>query len=623
MARGGPGTAINNRPGQLLPRLLTDTRALYGLGKGGIKVLSAEGVGSLCFKLRYHLNKNKGYGAWIKKNEPTPAELEQYKEESVRFPYRPRISIVTPVYNPDPSWIKAAIGSVLGQAYGNWELCLADASTDDAARAAVAEFKDRDPRIKVKFLPENMGIAANSGEALSMATGEYVGLMDHDDELSPDALYEVARRLQPEPEADMLYSDEDKIDIYGRRFDPFFKPGWSPDMFLSCMYTCHLSVFRKSIVDAIGGFRPGYDGSQDYDLALRFIEKAKSIVHIPRVLYHWRMTPGSTSISVLSKKYAYAAAKNALSDHMARNGIKGEVLDGTWVGSYYVRRDLIKAPKVSVIIPTRDHAEALKKCLDGILAKTTYPDYEVLVVDNGSRERRTRDYLREMESAGKIRVISYDRAFNFSAINNYAVKHAKGEMLLFLNNDTEVISGEWMSAMLEHAQRKEVGAVGCKLLYPNDTVQHAGIIIGVGNGESGDKVASHSPQLSPRGHYGYEGRECITLNLSAVTAACMMVSKDVFEDAGGFDEGLAIAYNDVDLCLRLRQKGYLIVYTPHAVLYHHESLSRGYENTREKMERFRKEVRLMRERWGSLIDAGDPYYNPNLTLDAGDFSIKS
>ncbi len=616
------GMPKKNKPGQLLPRLLTDTRALYGLGKGGIKALSSEGVGSFCFKLRYFLNKNKGYGAWIRKNEPTPAELEQYKGEGARFPYRPRISIVTPVYNPDPAWIKAAIDSVLGQAYGNWELCLADASTAGAVRAIVEEYADKDSRIKARSLPENMGIAANSNEALSMATGEYIGLMDHDDELSPDALHEVVKRLQSCPEADMLYSDEDKIDVYGRRFDPFFKPGWSPDMFLSCMYTCHLGVYRKSIVDDIGGFRPGYDGSQDYDLGLRFIEKAGSIAHIPKVLYHWRMTPGSTSVSILSKKYAYAAAKKALSDHMARNGIKGEVLDGIWVGSYYVRRDLAGAPKVTVIIPTKDHAGALKKCLDSILAKTTYPEYEILVVDNGSRERRTRDYLRNMASAGKIRALSYDRPFNFSAINNYAVKHAKGEVVLFLNNDTEVISGEWMRAMLEHAQRREVGAVGCKLLYPDDTVQHAGIIIGVGNGDSGNRVASHSPQRSPRGHYGYEGRECITLNLSAVTAACMMVRKDVFEDAGGFDEGLAIAYNDVDLCLRLRQKGYLIVYTPHAVLYHQESLSRGYEDTREKRDRFREEVRLMRERWGDLIDAGDPYYNPNLTLDAGDFSIK-
>lgn len=592
-------------------------QSMRDLGLRGITVLKDEGPWKSWYKLMYLVKNRLDYAAWVRKNEPTAVQLQKYREQAAHFGYRPKISIIMPVYNPAASWVSAAIESVKRQAYENWELCIADASTGEEIKGLLRHYAESGPGIKVRFLDENHGIAGNTNEALLLASGEYVGLLDHDDEISPDALYEVVKYLQAHRDADIIYSDEDKIGPGGRRSDPFFKPGWSPDMLLSCMYTGHLSIYRRRLVEDIGGFRQGYDGSQDYDLALRLIERTKSIHHIPKVLYHWRMVPGSTSVSIGSKRYAYDAAKKALSDHLARNGIKGEVLDGLWQGSYHVKREISGTPLVSIIIPARDTGRALKKCLDSIVNKTGYQNYEILVVDNNGLDKKTLDHIEEIKGKKDIRVLSYGDGFNFSAINNYAAGRSNGEMLLFLNDDTEVIAGDWLGALAEHAQRKEVGAVGCKLLYPDDTVRHAGIILGIK-----DKVAGHAPQLSPHGHHGYVGRESLILNLSAVTAACMMMRRDVFEEAGGFDEGLALAYNDVDLCLRVRQKGYLIVYTPYAVLYHHGSMSRGYDDTEKKRALAANEILFMRERWGDIIDAGDPYYNPNLTLDSGDFSLR-
>jgi len=562
------------------------------------------------------------YDVWILKKEPVASELERYRRASQGFAYRPKISIVTPVYDPEVAWIKAAIDSVLAQVYDNWGLCLADASTKEDIKKCLLDYASKDPRIKVKFLDNNLGISANSNEAISLATGEYVAFLDHDDELSPDALYEVVKLLQDHPDADMIYSDEDKIDIRGNRSNPFFKPDWSPDVFLSYMYTCHLGVYRKKVLDGIGGFREGFEGSQDYDLTLRFVEKAGRICHVPRVLYHWRTTPGSTATDLDKKGYAHTAGKKAITDYLGRNDIDAAVEDGAWPTSYHIKRKILYSPMVSIIIPTRDNADVLRRCVESIIRKADYKNFELIIVNNDSKNKETYDYFEELRDKNIARVLEYDHPFNFSAINNLAAKSARGDVLLFLNNDMEVINPGWLSAMLEHVQRKEVGAVGCKLLYPNGMVQHAGVVLGLTGGVLEKGVAGHSHKWYVGPEHGYFGRVDLIQDVSAVTAACMMVRKDVFEEAGGFDENLTVAFNDVDLCLKIRQKGYLIVYTPYASLYHHESYSRGYEDTPEKIERFNEEVGLVRDRWGSVIDAGDPYYSPNLTLSREDFSIK-
>ena len=578
--------------------------------------------GFISFQVFANIGIKSRYDIWMLKNEPTAAKLEQYKKEITNFEYTPKISIITPIYNPDVAWIKAAIESVINQAYENWELCLADASAKGDVKRCLKSYVKKDSRIKVKFLSENKGISGNSNEALSLATGEYIGLLDHDDELSPDALYEVIKYLQTNLDVDMIYSDEDKINLNGNRSNPFFKPDWSPDMFLSHMYTCHFGTYKKKIIDEIGGFREGYDGSQDYDLVLRFIEKTNSIHHIPKILYHWRIVPGSTAKSNNAKKYAFIAAKRAINDFLKRNGIQGDVGDGFWTGSYHVKRKLLKTSLISIVIPTKDNVKLLKRCIDSILKNTNYFNYEIVIVNNNSTDEKTYDYFKDLKRIDCIKILDYNNDFNFSAINNFAVKNVNGEFILFLNNDTEVISKEWLSAMLEHAQRSEVGAVGCKLLYPDKTVQHAGVILGINYLDGENIIAEHSPKYIPYNNHGYFEKVGVIHNLSAVTAACMMLRKDVFEEVGGFDENLAVAYNDVELCLKIREKGYLIVYTPYAELYHYESQSRGYDDTPEKMERFLKEIKYIREKWGEVIDKGDPYYNPNLTLDRVDFSIR-
>lgn len=514
---------------------------------------------------------------------------------------------------------QAAVESVINQVYENWELCIADASTRDDVKEYLEASTKKDLRIKVKFLTKNEGIAGNSNEALSLATGDYIGLLDHDDELSPDALYEVVKYLQANRNADIIYSDEDKIDLKGNRSNPFFKPNWSPDMFLSHNYLCHFTVIRKSLIDKAGNFRVGFDGSQDYDLFLRVTEISKNITHIPKILYHWRMVAGSSSDVLLNKPYAFMASKNALRSAIKRRKLDVEVMDGLFPNSFRLKYNIIKNPKVSIIIPTKDKVDILKNCVNSIFTRTNYSNYEILIVDNQSKEKATFKYYEELEKNSKIKIVNYQQPFNFSTINNFAVSSLDSKYILFLNNDIEVISSEWITAMLEHAQRKEVGAVGAKLIYHNNTIQHAGVVIGiVGNPPVGGHAHRHFPKESP----GYFGRLKHIDNVSAVTAACMMLRKDVFEEVGGFDENLAVAFNDVDLCLKIREKGYLIVYTPYAELYHHESLSRGYEDTPEKKERFSKEVKYIREKWGAVIDRGDPYYNPNLTLEKEDFSIR-
>ena len=577
--------------------------------------------GSVNIQVYHDIKVRDDYELWILKNEPKEEDLRRMAEECRKFKYRPKISIIMPTWNTEEKWLRNAIESVLNQVYDNWELCIADGGSNKPhVKRVLEEYARKDKRIKVKFLPKNLGIAGNSNEALKLATGEFVAFLDHDDELAPFALYEVVKLLNEEPDLDFIYSDEDKIDEKGRRRDPFFKPDYSPDMFLSVNYLCHLSVIRKSLVDRVGGFRKGYDGSQDYDLFLRVLEHTDKIAHIPKILYHWRMIETSAAKSTSAKTYAYEAAKKALADAMKRRGIEIEgVYDGLLPSSYRIKYKIKENPKVSIIIPTKDKVEVLKRCVESILNKTTYQNYQIVIVDNNSQEERTFEYYESIKDHPKIRILEYSKPFNFSAINNHAASKVDSEFILFLNNDTEVITSEWLSAMLEHAQRKEVGAVGAKLLYPNNTIQHAGVILGLGAGPH--RVAGHSHKYLPDNLSGYYYRPHITQNLSAVTAACMLTKKSLLEEVGGFDEvNLPIAFNDVDYCLKLREKGYLIVYTPYAVLYHYESLSRGYEDTPEKQERFLREIRYMREKWRHILD-NDPYYSPNLTREREDFSI--
>ncbi len=585
---------------------------LYRSGREIEGQIGLQAFSSLKVWDRYHL--------WRLKNEPSQRELEVLKKRALSLKYRPKISIITPVWNTEERWLRRAIESVLGQVYDNWELCIAEGRSERPhVRDVLEEYEAANPRILVRFLSENRGIAGNSNEALSMATGDFVAFLDHDDELAPFALYEVVKLLNENPNLDYVYSDEDKIDETGARHDPFFKPDWSPDMFLSCNYLCHLSMIRKRLVDEVGGFRSEYDGSQDYDLFLRVTERIgeDGIGHIPKILYHWRTAQESTASSCEAKSYAYQGAIKALEDAMMRREIRIEKISvGVCLGvDYRIKYKIIDEPKISIIIPTRDNVNTLRKCVNSIIAKTLYDNYEIILIDNQSVNEETFNYYTTLDSSF-IKILHFDEVFNYSKMNNFAVSNSSSEFLVFLNNDVEIISERWIVAMLEHAQRRTVGAVGAKLLYPNGSIQHAGVIIGLGG------VAGHAHKCFPANNPGYFCRIQMVQNFSAVTAACMMTKKSLFEEVGGFDEkNLAIAFNDIDYCLKLRQKGYRIVYTPYAELYHHESLSRGYEDTPEKQKRFQEEVSFMRNKWGDLLDK-DPYYNQNLTREREDFSIR-
>ena len=564
---------------------------------------------------RVNIESVDKYLLWMQKNEPDLFSLNLQKQTEKKFNYRPLFSILTPVYNTEKELLEKMIKSVINQTYSNWELCLVDGgSTQPHISVTLENLLHRDSRIKVNLLNENRGISANSNEALKMANGEFIALLDHDDELSPNALYENVALLNKYPDADMIYSDEDKLNQQGSRFDPYFKPDWSPDFFYSSMYTCHLGVYRTSIIKKMGGFRCEFDGAQDWDLVLRLIEETDKIYHIPKVLYHWRQTENSTALSLSGKDYAKAAQIKAVQEHFNRSKIEVEVTPGLEENLLRVRRLFAEKPKVSIIIPTRDMAKVLRICIESVQDLTSYQNYEIIIIDNNSIEIETLNYFREISKEPKIRIISYPAQFNFAAINNFAVGCADGDLLLFLNNDTEVISPEWLEAMVEHAVRPEVGLVGARLLYSNDTIQHAGVIIGIGG------VAGHSHKYYSRNHPGYFSRAKAIQNVSAVTAACMMVRKEIFNSLGGFNaKNLAVAFNDIDLCLRIRQRGMLIIYTPYAELYHHESISRGNDYEPEKALRFQYEAEYMLDHWKEELRY-DPYYNPNLTLEREDFS---
>lgn len=561
---------------------------------------------------------SSSYQLWQQKNTPRPADLQKLAETIEVFPHRPRISIVMPVFNTPERFLREAIDSVLAQIYPDWELCIADdASTAPHVRPLLERYQAQDARIKVTFRETNGHICESSNSALKLATGEFIALLDHDDVLTPDALYEVALLINRHPQVDMIYSDEDKISEQGHLQDPFFKPDWCPDSFLSRMYTCHLGVYRRSLINHLGGFRPGFEGSQDYDLVLRVTEKTHQIFHIPKILYHWRIHDRSTASSIHTKNYAIAAAQKAIEEALYRRGEPGRVtLPKENAGCYIVRYEIREFRPVTIIIPTRDLGAVLDQCLTSIFRKTNYPNYEVLVIDNGSTDPATFAVFDrwQAQEPKRFRCEPLNIPFNYSKLNNYAVEHAHGDYLLFLNNDIEVITPEWLTAMVEQVQRPSIGAVGARLLYPDGTIQHAGVVAGIGG------VAGHSHKHFPGDHIGYFSQIQAINNYAAVTAACLMCRREVFEQVGGFEEDLAIAFNDVDFCFKILEQGYRNVYLPHVLLYHHESKSRGYEDTPQKQARFQQEIFYMQRKWKKIIDH-DPCYSPHLTKLREDYSL--
>lgn len=554
------------------------------------------------------------YKKWMKKNKLTIEELEAQKNK--KFEYEPLISIVTPIYNTPKEYFIEYIKSIQNQTYSNWQVCLVDASEEPLNY--IKEIIQNDSRIEYKKLKENKGISENSNEAIKMAKGEYIALIDHDDVIDESALYYIVEELNNNPETDFIYTDEDKFenDIQDRYF-PFFKPDFSPDFLRSNNYICHLSVIRKTLIQKIGGFRKEFDGAQDYDLFLRISEQTDKIKHITKVLYHWRVHNNSTSKNMESKMYAIEAGKKAIEEHCMRKGLKIEKVEiEKPLGLYRIKYKLENNPLISIIIPNKDSIKYLKRLMKSI-SKSTYQNYEVIIVENNSQKGKTFKYYDKIKSDSKIKVIKYkEKGFNYSKINNFAIDYAQGEYILLLNNDIKVITPTWLEEMLSICQREDVGIVGAKLLYKDKTIQHAGVVIGMGG------IAGHVNRTIPDKAPGYYARTKIINNYSAVTAACLMTKKELYKKVNGLDENLKVAFNDVDYCMKIRAINKLIVYTPYAKLYHYESKSRGYENTPEKKKRFEGEIKLFANKWKKELENGDPYFNPNLDLYSEQCEIK-
>ena len=580
------------------------------------------------------------YGGWIKYNEPSEEELK--KQSKVKFKNAPKISVIVPMYNTPETFFKDLVDCMIDQTYSNWELCLADGSKEQ--NEALKKYWEKDERINYKFLNENKGIAGNTNDAIEMATGDYIALLDHDDVLAKYALYEMVYAINKYPEAEFLYSDEDKVDEHGNRYDAYFKTDFAPDSLRSQNYICHFSVFRKDLMDKLEGFRPDYDGAQDFDIFLRMSEIAehKNIIHIPKILYHWRVHSESTAkLNSNAKNYAFEAGKKAIGDHLKRIGLEGEVTEGCIDGIYRVDYKVKGNPKVSILIPNKDGEDILKVCIDSILEKTTYDNYEIIVIENNSTSTEIYDYYKEIIKNKKIRVVNYNTGkeikkasecsleftnsnrievkpgFNYSAIINFGARNAKGEYSIQLNNDTELITPNWLEIMIGYIQREDVGAVGVKLYFPDETIQHAGITVGIGG------IAGNRFKSIPKDGHGYFAKESMVENLSAVTGACLMTKTKVYEEVDWMDETLAVAFNDVDFCLKIREKGYLVVFNPYVEFWHYESKSRGQEDSPEKIKRFQGEISRFEEKWGDILNSGDPYYNINLSLDTEVYHMKN
>lgn len=539
------------------------------------------------------------------------------REEKYKFPQEIKFSILVPLYNTPKKFLIEMIGSVTDQTYGNWELCLADGSDDE--HAYVGEYcrklAKNDKRIVYKKLEKNEGISENTNVCIKMASGDYVALFDHDDFLHPSALFEVMKAIC-EQGAEYVYTDE--ATFVGENLNDIvtyhFKPDFAIDNLLANNYICHFSVFKASLIDKVGGFRSKYDGSQDHDLILRLTDAANKVVHIPKLLYFWRSHKNSVAMDINSKTYAIEAGKAAVHDFLESKGYNTVVTSSPVHPTIYrIRFEIKDMPKISIIIPNKDHVNDLSRCVESILDLSTYKNYEIVIADNQSTDKKLFAYYDELSKLENVKIVKYDKPFNYSAVNNYAVSQAAGDYLLFLNNDTQVISRNWLEEMLMYAQREDVGAVGAKLYYGNDTIQHGGVILRLG----ADRIAGHSHCGSPRSDAGYMGKMFYAQDISAVTAACMMVPREVFENVNGFDETLAVAYNDVDLCMKIRGLGKNIVFNPYCELYHYESVSRGLDTEPQNVERFNREKKIFLDKWQKELDKGDPYYNENLSLDAG------
>ncbi len=586
-----------------------------------LKVLQNEGLKALILKIKRKVMQRFDYLRWIGNNEPSKSDLEQQCSDAEVFAYKPLISVVMPVWNTPVEILEETISSVVEQTYGKWELCITDGKSDTETRKLLKRWAKKEPRIKIIYLEENEGIALNTNEALSLAQGEFVAFLDHDDLLAPFALFEVVKSLQSDPSVDVIYSDEDLISEDGKvRYGHHFKPSYSPDLLRSINYITHFLVIRKKLGDSIGWLRKGYEGAQDYDLILRIVEKTDRILHIPKILYHWRQwsasttnTPSNTHTN--AKKTANELGKKALTEHLQRCALDGVVENGPEPTAYQVKYTHSDPPLISIIILNRDHADDLEKCINFIQSKSTYKNYEIIIVENGSSKEKIFQLYDSYKKNPSISVFEYDEPFNYSRANNFGASQSTGSVLLFLNNDTEVITHDWLERMLEHVQRKNVAIVGAKLHFPDDKIQHAGAIIGIRG------FAGHAHKHFSSDATGYINRLRLIQNYSAVTGACMMTRKDVFNELGGFDEEYPLAGSDIDFCLKASAKHYLVVWTPYAELYHYESKTRGNEMTPDQKKRFASEKKYFQQKWGAFLEEGDPYYNPNLTLAKEDFSL--
>ncbi len=580
-----------------------------------------NGFRALVIKSKHKLqgiDNDYDYGEWYSLTRPSEEELKRQREE--RFSYMPKFSIVIPAYKTPERYLREMLDSIVAQTYENWEVCVADGSPrGQSSERLLARYAQQDRRFKYVILGENKGISGNTNAAMDMATGDFIVLADHDDTLTPDALYECARVLVEHPSCDCMYSDEDKMDMDGGAlFDPHFKPDFNPDLLCSVNYICHLFVVSHNLASRVGGFRQEYDGAQDYDFIFRCTEAAGEICHIPRVLYHWRCHKDSTASNPESKLYAFESGSRAILAHYERVGIEVEKVEkGIDYGIYHSVFKIAGNPLVSVIIPNKDHSADLDTCLRAIEERASYKNVEFIIVENNSTQKETFEYYERIQKEfSNVRVVRWEREFNYSAINNFGETFASGEYLLFLNNDTELIAGNFIEEMLGYCQRDDVGAVGARLLYQDDTIQHAGVVVGFGG------IAGHTFIGLHQAENSYFHRAMSAQDYSAVTAACMMTKKSLFEQVGGFSEELAVAFNDIDYCMKVRAAGKLVVYNPYALLYHYESKSRGLEDTPEKVARFNREIKIFSEKWPDILKDGDPYYNPNLTLRKSNFALR-
>lgn len=582
----------------------------------GFRYLKHYGIKEFWIRLHERFEPEEvPYGPWYEAYVPDEETLNRQRKR--KFLNAPLISVVVPAYHTPPLFLRQMLDSLVAQTYGGWELCIANGSPDDKEMEAVLEeYEKRDSRIRHENLKENLGIAENTNAAFRMAKGEFIGLLDHDDLLAPNALYEIVLALEKNPEADVVYTDEDKVTTdLKEHFQPHLKPDFNLDLLRSNNYICHFFTVRREIVEQVGGFRKEFDGAQDYDFIFRCTEEARKILHIPEILYHWRTHKESTADNPASKMYAFEAGKRAIEAHLKRTGTDGEVSHTPDLGFYRVKYPVKGEPLISIIIPNKDEKESLEACLKSIWEKTTYKNYEIIVVENNSTSDEIFQYYKEISQKG-VRLLRWKKEFNYSAINNFGAAHAKGEFLLFLNNDVTVITPDWLTELAGLCQRKEVGAAGVKLLYPDNTIQHAGCVIGIGG------IAGHMFVDMPANRTGYLHKASLLQDMSAVTAACMIMKKQVFDQVGGFTEELAVAFNDVDLCLKINKAGSLVVYDPYVQLYHMESKTRGAEDSKEKVRRFQTEIEYMRCHWLDILKNGDPYYNKNLSLTKWNYSLK-